>query len=138
MIKKRKGFSLIEIIIVMVIIGILGSIVAPKIFGNPNKAKKLKVQSELAGLSLALKMYESDHGKYPSQGQGLLELTKKPGKDIVGAEYGYIEQSHLIDPWGNAYIYTLPGSDWYFDIYTLGADGVEGGDGIDATIKSKR
>lgn len=135
---KKKGFSLIEIIIVMVIIGVLGSIVGPKIFNKPDKAKVLKANTDIAAISSALMEFNNNEGRYPTMEEGLIALVKKPANAKNWKQYGYLFEDSVTDPWGKKYLYKVPGDNWYFTVWSLGKDGVEGGEGVNATISSKK
>jgi general secretion pathway protein G len=135
---NKKGFSLIEIIIVMVIIGILGSIIGPKIFNKPDKAKVLRAKTDIAAISSALMEFNNNESRYPTPEEGLKALVVKPENAKNWKQYGYLFEDSLTDPWGNAYNYKVPGDQWYFTIWSLGKDGKEGGEGVNATISSKK
>ncbi|WP_294606243.1 type II secretion system major pseudopilin GspG [uncultured Roseovarius sp.] len=134
----EDGFSLLELMVVVVIMSILALVVMPRIIDRPDQARVARVQSDLAVLSGAVKLYKLDNFRYPSTEQGLLALTEAPTIAPVPQNYasnGYIDRLPQ-DPWGNSYQYLQPGIHGEFDIFTLGADGVSGGDGVDADIGS--
>jgi len=126
------GFSLIELLIVVLILGLLASLVAPNMFKKLGKAKSktAKVQIEMLGTSLD--SYRLDTGKYPSSDQGLEALREDPGVDNWDGPY--LQKEVPADPWGNPYQYRYPGDKAEYDLYTLGADGQEGGEGEDADV----
>lgn len=127
---KVQGFSLIEIMVVLVIMGLLASIVAPNVMDALSGSKQKKVQADYANIETALKMYKLDNFFYPSTEQGLEALVTQPDIDPQPKNWrkdGYLPELP-VDPWGNPYLYTSPGEAHPYDIYTLGADGVRGGD----------
>lgn len=134
--KKQQGFSLIEIMVVLVIIGLLASIVGPRVIGQAEEARKKKVQADFSNFATALKLYKLDNFVYPSTEQGLEALVTKtdiPPEPKNFKQGGYMEKLPL-DPWGNPYRYLSPGDNGEYDIYTYGADGVAGGEGESADI----
>ena len=138
--KGQDGFTLLEIIVVVVILGILAAIVAPKFIGRTEDARITEARIQMRNFETALKLYKLDNHVYPTTAQGLEALVSKP---TVGTEVknyrtgGYMAQSRIPeDPWRNPYIYISPGSHGDFDIISLGADGLEGGDDNNADIKN--
>ncbi len=140
MMEKRAGFTLLELLIVVVILGILATFLVPKIMQEPNEARIVKAKSDIKAIELALKMYKLDNGNFPNTEQGLKALIKKPEQSPIPNNWrngGYLDTNSVADPWGNAYIYRSPGSDGRdYDIISLGADGKEGGEGVDSDIES--
>ncbi|WP_031482607.1 type II secretion system major pseudopilin GspG [Maridesulfovibrio frigidus] len=139
--KAQRGFSLIELMIVIVILGLLASMLVPKIMDRPNDARVTKAQMDMKALGSALKLYKLDTGRYPSTEQGLKALIEKPDTRPVPRNYrkgGYLDSTVApVDPWGYDYIYRSPGEDDRdFEIISLGADGMEGGEDYDADINS--
>lgn len=132
--KKQSGFSLIEIMVVVVILGILASIVVPKILSRPDEARVVKAKQDVLAIQNALDLYKLDNGFYPSTEQGLDSLVKKPESSPVPQNWKPYLKSLPQDPWGREYIYLNPGQHSEIDIYTLGADGESGGTGINAEI----
>ncbi|WP_297774245.1 type II secretion system major pseudopilin GspG [uncultured Roseovarius sp.] len=133
-----SGFSLLELMVVVVIMSILALVVMPRIIDRPDQARVARVQSDLAVLSGAVKLYKLDNFRYPSTEQGLRALVEVPTTAPVPQNYassGYIDRLPE-DPWGSEYQYLQPGVHDEFDIFTLGADGVAGGSGVDADIGS--
>lgn len=127
----QKGFSLLEIMVVLVIMGIMAALVGPQLLGNVDKARLQQLAADMKTLETTLKMYRLDNFVYPSSEQGLQALVTKPDIDPVPKNWkrdGYIDRLPK-DPWGNEYMYVSPGEHGDFDIYSLGADGVVGGDG---------
>ncbi len=131
--KAQSGFTLIEIMVVVVILGLLGTLVVQAVGGRPDQAREVKVQNDIASLEGALKLYKLDNFTFPSQAQGLAALTSNPSgsKNWRGP---YIERLPE-DPWGNAYQYRNPSTKGRkFDIYSYGADNTEGGTEQNADI----
>ena len=138
---NAKGFTLIELMVVIVILSILAVYMVPKIMGRPEQAKELKAKVDIQGLETALKLYKLDMGEYPTTQQGLHALVETPesgqGTNSKWREGGYIEKGKISkDPWGNDYVYLCPGANGDYDIVSYGADGEPGGDGKNADIKS--
>ena len=134
--KHSQGFTLIEIIVVVVIIGILATFVAPKFLGRTDEARVVKAKNDIQALESALDLYKLDNYAYPTTDQGLEALVSKPSSDPVPnnwKEGGYIKKLQK-DPWQRDYLYLNPGEHSEIDIYSLGADGIEGGDGPNADI----
>jgi general secretion pathway protein G len=133
---KQSGFTLIELMVVVVILALLATFVVPQIMDRPEQARVVKAQQDIRSLESALKMYKLDNFAYPSTDQGLEALVKKPDGNPKPRNYnpkGYLE-SLPQDPWGNDYLYLNPGEHGEIDIYSLGADGAAGGTGYDADI----
>jgi general secretion pathway protein G len=134
----QRGFTLIEIMVVVVIISVLIGLVAPNILGRVDEARVTAAQADIGTLSQALEMYKLDNYRYPTTDQGLDALIKKPAASPQPKKWnpdGYLKKSAIpLDPWGNPYQYISPGSNGAFDLYSLGADGQEGGEGYDADI----
>ncbi len=127
--KKQKGFTLLEIMVVMVILAALAAVVVPNVLGNKEKADQKKVVVDISSLEQALDMYKLDNAHYPSTDQGLSALVQKPQGDPVPRNYrqdGYIKRLPK-DPWGFEYQYANPGTHGKVDIFSLGSDGQEGG-----------
>lgn len=131
---KQRGFSLIEIMVVVVILGILASIVVPKIISRPDEARVVKAKQDILAIQNALDLYRLDNSFYPSTDQGLEALNKKPTSNPIPAHWKQYLRSVPKDPWGREYIYLNPGRHGEIDIFTLGADGQEGGTGFNADI----
>ena len=138
--RREGGFTLIELMVVMVILATLAFIVAPRFLGEPEKARRLKAEVTIANLETALKTYYLDNGFYPTTDQGLDALVVKPTTDPVPPKYregGYLEKGKVpMDPWGRDFVFLSPGIHGDFDIVSYGADGVDGGEGRDADVES--
>lgn len=137
-ISNQRGFTLIEILVVVVILGILAGIVVPRLLGEPEKARRTKAEVQIRGLEEALAIFKLDNGFFPATEQGLIALVEKPQTGKIPTHYrdkGYIKKIPK-DPWGNPYIYLSPGIHDDFDIISYGPDGATGGDGDDADINS--
>jgi general secretion pathway protein G len=137
----QRGFSLIELMIVIVILGLLASMLVAKIMDRPNEARVTKAKMDMKALDSALKLYKLDTGRYPTTEQGLQALITKPDTRPVPRNYrkgGYLDATTApVDPWGYDYIYRSPGeNDRPYELISLGADGMEGGEDYDADIKS--
>ncbi|MET0365078.1 MAG: type II secretion system major pseudopilin GspG [Sphingobium sp.] len=134
----EHGFTLVELMVVIVIIGLLATIVAINVIPAGNQARVEKAKADIATLEQALEQYRLDNMTYPSGGDGLNALLTAPGGLPQPERYrqgGYIKKLPA-DPWGKPYLYTAPGRKGAFDIYSLGADGVPGGEGENADIYS--
>lgn len=135
---NARGFSLIELMVVIVIIGLLVSIIAPRFMDAPGKAKQVKAKATIEALESALKMYKLDNGAYPTTEQGLSALVQPPAN--AGPNWkkgGYIEKGQVPkDPWNNDFIYLSPGLHGDFDITTYGLDGIAGGEEENADINN--
>lgn len=134
--KPNAGFTLLEVMVVIVILGVLASLVVPNLLGNKEKADRQKVISDIVALENALDMYRLDTGIYPTTEQGLEALIRAPAMMSDARLYrkgGYIKRLP-VDPWGNDYQYLSPGAKGDFDIYSFGMDGQENGEGAAADI----
>ncbi|WP_060983223.1 type II secretion system major pseudopilin GspG [Vibrio splendidus] len=133
--KKQSGFTLLEVMVVVVILGVLASFVVPNLLGNKEKADQQKAITDIVALENALDMYKLDNSVYPTTDQGLDALVSKPSSPEPRnyRDGGYIKRLPN-DPWGNEYQYLSPGDNGTIDIFTLGADGQEGGEGVAADI----
>ena len=139
-IKKRiqKGFTLIEILVVVSILAILGALVVPKIMDRPNEARVDAAKQDIGTVIAALKLYKLDNGRYPTTDQGLKALIEKPSADPMPGNWkagGYLEKMPK-DPWGHDYLYLNPGVKSEIDVMSYGADGQQGGEGFDADLGS--
>lgn len=128
---RVKGFTLIEIMVVVAILGILAAIITPQIMDRPSKARVTAAKQDIRVIESALNMYKLDNYNYPSTEQGLEALVEKPDGDPPAPNWqqgGYLDQVPK-DPWGRQYKYLKPGQHGEIDVYTLGADGKKGGEG---------
>jgi len=135
-----RGFTLIELMVVIIILGILAMYVMPKIMGRPDEARQVKARLDIASLETAIKLYKLDNGMYPGTEQGLQALVAQPETGTLAKKWrkgGYLEKNRVPkDPWGNEYIYLCPGVNDDYDIISYGADGVSGGEDKNKDINS--
>ncbi|MDO8784627.1 MAG: type II secretion system major pseudopilin GspG [Syntrophales bacterium] len=135
-----RGFTLLELIVVVFILSLLVAIVAPRIIGRTHDASITEAKVQIKNYETALKLFKIDSGFYPDTQQGVEALVEQPATGPMPKNYragGYLEQKKIpLDPWGNPYIYVSPGMQGDFDIMSYGADNKEGGEGKDADIKS--
>ena len=134
--RRAAGFTLIEIMVVIVILGILAALIVPKVISRPDEARIIAAKQDVATLAQALRLYKLDNFAYPSTDQGLQALVVKPAAAPIPANWkagGYLERLPK-DPWGRDYRYLNPGRHGEIDIFSLGADGEPGGEGNDADI----
>jgi general secretion pathway protein G len=135
-IKNQSGFTLIEIMVVVVILGILAAIVVPKLLNEPEKARRTSAATQIRSFEEALGIFKLENGFYPSTEQGLQALVEKPTVGRIPAHYkegGYIRKIPL-DPWGQPYLYLCPGVHGDFDLFSYGPDGESGGEGENADV----
>ena len=143
LLRNNAGFTLIELMVVIIILGLLAAIVMPRIVGETDRARYEQAKVQMRILEDALKRYKLDNGVYPSTEQGLDSLVRKPSTGILPRNWpegGYLDKTEIpIDPWGNQYVYISPGlHSPDYDIKSFGADGLEGGEGYNADIESWR
>lgn len=132
--RTDSGYTLTELLAVLVILVLVIGLVAPQVIGYLSRAKSQTAQVQIENLASALDFYAFDTGSYPSEPLGLTALVENP-EGVTGWSGPYLRKSEVPDdPWGRAYVYRVPGPNGPFDLYTLGADGAEGGDGEDADI----
>ncbi|HET9579091.1 MAG TPA: type II secretion system major pseudopilin GspG [Usitatibacter sp.] len=134
--RRRAGFTLIEVLVVVAILGILAAIVVPRIMDRPDEAKRVAAKADVSAIVQALKLYRLDNGFYPSTDQGLLALVQRPAATPVPPNWkqgGYLERLPR-DPWGSDYQYLNPGVHGEIDVFSLGADRARGGEGSGAAI----
>ena len=135
---RDAGFSLLELMVVVVILSILALVVVPRVIDRPDQARAARARSDIAAIASAVNLYRLDNYRYPSTEQGLAALVSRPSSDPVPenwAENGYMDRLP-IDPWGQPYNYLAPGVHEDFDIFSYGANGVAGGSGADTDIGS--
>lgn len=134
--RSAAGFTLIEIMVVVVILALLAAVVVPKVMSRPDEARMVAAKADIAAVTQALKLYRLDNTMYPSSEQGLAALVQKPGTSPQPLNWkagGYLDRVPK-DPWGREYLYLNPGVKGEIDVYSLGADGQPGGEGPSADI----
>ena len=138
--RNERGFTLIELMVVIVILGILAGLIIPRIMGRPDEARAAKARMQIESLETALKLYKLDNGSYPDTEQGLRALVEAPvvgGLDKSWRQGGYLEKGNVPkDPWDHDFVYVSPGAHGDFDLSSLGADGEPGGEGKNKDINS--
>ena len=136
----EKGFSFLELMVVVVILGILATYIAPRFMGRAEDAKAVKAKVDIAALETSLKLYKLDNSNYPTTEQGIMALIEKPSTDpapMNWKEKGYLAKAKIPkDPWGREYLYLCPGIHDDYDIISYGADAASGGDGKNKDINS--
>jgi general secretion pathway protein G len=133
----QKGFTLIEMLVVMVLIGLLAGLVGPKLFGRVDSAKAQTAQAQVTMFKGALETFRLDVGRFPTQAEGLNALNQAPNDERAKARWRgpYLDQDLPVDPWGTPYVYSLPGDKGQpFALYSLGADGKRGGEDTDTDV----
>jgi general secretion pathway protein G len=133
---RRRGYTLLEIMVVVFILGLLATLVAPKLLGRAEDARRTKAVADMKSVAQALELYRLDSGAYPTTEQGLDALIHKPDRPPIPRAWkpeGYLDRVPL-DPWGNAYVYVTDGA--RFRLKSYGADGVEGGEGKFADVEN--
>lgn len=133
--KRHSGFTLIEIIIVVIIMSLIAALVVPRLFKKVEKSKQQIAKTQIIMIENAVKMFKLDTGRYPSSDEGLKALLSKPDK-TNNWDGPYLEKGLPKDPWGGQYLYTYPGKNYVFEIISLGADGKEGGEGEDKDVNN--
>lgn len=137
---NEKGFTLIELMVVIVILGILAGLIVPRIMGRPDEARRAKARIQIESLETALKLYKLDNGNYPSTEQGLNALVEPPTVGTAVKNWrqgGYLEKGKVPkDPWDNDFVYISPGAHGDFDLISRGADGEPDGEGKNKDINS--
>lgn len=140
MLLNNKGFSFIELMVVVIILGILAGMIVPRYMGRTDDAKIVKDRMDISAIETSLKLYRLDNGFYPTTEQGLRALIEQPTTEPVPvkwSENGYLDKRTVPkDPWGREYLYLCPGVNGDYDILSYGADGAPGGEGKDQDIKS--
>jgi len=134
------GFTLIELMVVIVILGILAGLIIPRIMGRPEEARRMKARVQIESIETALKLYKLDNGSYPTTEQGLQALVEAPEIGQLARNWregGYLEKGRVPrDPWDNDYVYLSPGAHDDYDLISYGADGEPGGEGDNKDINS--
>ena len=136
----ERGFTLIELMVVIVILGILAGLIIPRIMGRPDEARRAKARIQMEAIETSLKLYKLDNGNYPTTDQGLQALVEAPTIGTLPKNWrqgGYLERNKVPkDPWDNDYVYLCPGVHGEFDLSSYGADGQPGGDDKNKDINS--
>ena len=134
---RARGFTLIEIMVVIVILGVLAALVVPRVMSRPDEARAVAARQDVAAIMQALKLYRLDNQRYPTTEQGLQALVARPtgGGPVPGNWKQYLDRLP-VDPWGKPYQYLNPGLRGEIDVFSFGADGVAGGNGPDADVGS--
>ena len=135
---RTSGFTLIEIMVVVVVLGVLAALIVPKVMSRPDEARVVAARQDIASIVQSLKLYKLDNHRYPTTEQGLAALVAPPTIAPPAPNWkpgGYLERLPK-DPWGNPYQYLNPGLRGEIDVYSFGADGISGGEGVDADIGS--
>jgi general secretion pathway protein G len=133
---RERGFTLIEVMVVVVILGLLAAIIVPKVMSRPDEARAVAAKADIAAIAQALKLYRLDNVAYPSTEQGLQALVTRPATQPIPANWkqgGYLDRLPK-DPWGREYLYLNPGVRAEIDVFSLGADGQPGGEGPSGDI----
>ncbi len=134
--RKQRGFTLVELLVVLVILGLIATLVAPRVIKFIAGAKSDTAMLQIERLSSTLELYRLEVGRYPADEESLVALVERPADAEAWAGPYLTKKDGLVDPWGRDYIYRYPGEHGDFDLYSLGADGQEGGDGEDADVRN--
>lgn len=134
--RAQAGFTLIEIMVVVVIIGVLAALIGPAVLDRADDAKATAAKADVSNLMQALKLYKLDNGRYPTGEQGLDSLVRRPTVGAIPPNWRPYVEKLPADPWGHPYQYANPGVNGEIDVFSLGADGQPGGEGRDADIGS--
>ena len=131
-----SGFTLVEIMVVVVILAVLAALVVPRVVGRTDEARAVAAKQDIASVLQALKLYRIDNSRYPSNAQGLGALVTRPTTEPLAENWKSYLDRLPSDPWGRTYLYLNPGVHGEIDVFSLGADGNSGGEGADADIGS--
>jgi len=134
--ERSRGFTLIEIMVVIVILGVLAALIVPRVMDRPDQARVIAAKQDIAAIMQSLKLYRLDNQRYPTTEQGLEALVSRPTTEPMPANWKQYLDKAPIDPWGKPYQYLNPGVKGEIDVFSLGADGQPGGTGVDADIGS--
>ena len=134
--RRSTGFTLVEIMVVVVILGILAVLIVPRVLGRSDEARQAAAKHDIATIMQSLKLYRLDNGRYPTNDQGLQALVTKPTSAPAPSNWKPYLDKLPKDPWGNTYQYLSPGVHGEVDVFSLGADGQPGGTGADLDIGS--
>ena len=134
--RSQRGFTLLELMVVVVIIGVLAALIAPKVIEHAEDAKVTAAKVDISSLMNTLKLYKLDNGRYPTAEQGLDALVKRPTTGVVPPNWKPYVDKLPTDPWGHPYQYLNPGLKGEIDVFSYGADGQPGGEGKNADIGS--
>ncbi len=134
--RLARGFTLIEVMVVIVILGVLAALVVPKVMSRPDEARVVAAKQDISAIMQALKLYKLDNRRYPSAEQGLQALVTKPAAAPLPDNWKSYLDKLPVDPWGKPYQYVTPGLKGEVDVMSFGADGISGGEGFDADIGS--
>ncbi|MFQ6332666.1 type II secretion system major pseudopilin GspG [Methylophilus sp. 3sh_L] len=132
----NRGFTLIEVMVVIVILGVLAALVVPKVMGRPDEARAVAARQDISAIMQALKLYKLDNRRYPTNDQNLSALVIKPSTPPVPINWKSYLDKLPMDPWGNPYQYVVPGRRGEVEVMSFGADGTVGGEGLEADIGS--
>jgi general secretion pathway protein G len=134
--RASRGFTLIEVMVVIVILGVLAALVVPRVMSRPDEARVIAAKQDVAQIMNALKMYRLDNQRYPSTEQGLTALVQRPAAGPAASNWKQYLDKVPVDPWGKPYQYLNPGLRGEIDVFSYGADGAQGGEGVAADIGS--
>jgi len=134
--ERSRGFTLIEIMVVIVILGVLAALIVPRVMDRPDQARVIAAKQDIAAIMQSLKLYRLDNQRYPTTEQGLQALVERPTTEPVPPNWKHYLDKPPVDPWGKPYQYLNPGVKGEIDVFSLGADGQPGGTGVDADIGS--
>ncbi|MCB1901359.1 MAG: type II secretion system major pseudopilin GspG [Rhodocyclaceae bacterium] len=132
----QHGFTLIEVMVVIVILGVLAALIVPRVLGRPDEARVVAAKQDIGAIMQALKLYKLDNRRYPTAEQGLQALVQKPSTPPVPDNWKAYLEKLPNDPWGSPYQYLNPGIQGEIDVFSYGADNASGGEGVDADIGS--